>query len=428
MARTSSICHPPSEDFFIIRANYVALFDDFCCAALLAAFEYWHNGELVQIHRGCKEGEPLIEARISDIEGEMLGMYSNKPIVAALKRLHDAGLIVRTSKGRGDRGVYRFEVSAINEAIKKKRKFGKTTQVPTTHFSTEVVEKGVEFSGKTTLVEGSYPLCIKNKNIEELYIGEKISESAPETTQKDRTHLYEDIDSERFQNISVENLTEWVYILFTEMEIRTPTPPSRKHQQTMVDRIADRGKEKVVEEIHNWFEAGNKSLDKLIASWKPSFSQRRGVESGARSNGGYRAMVGQGSGSSNRPSSSYREKQYSSEKPDPPLEAKAWNERVSTRKWEFWSPTLHQSLQERLGDPDFIKCYDRMLDKCAAIAEVNHKMGQYVTFAWLLKDDNWMRLINGECDFALKVEKSKRAEVETSMEELIRHREKEKNK
>lgn len=442
MARPSIIPHPPSEDFFIIRANYLTLFDDFCCAALLATFEYWHNGELMQLQRGCKDGEPLIEARISDIEAEMLGMYSNKPIVNALKRLHEAGLVVRVSKGRGDRGVYRFDANAIIEAIHQKTKFGKITQLEEVENYTTSEEKVVYFSGKTTQVPPLYPLCIKKeeevreegikpKSPKKPLEGDAYFELLEKTAKRvdqwpswktgersDRTDLYAPGEIIEFDVINVDNFSAWIDTVFTVMERKTPAPPSKKHQLAMINRIAAIGKEKVVHEIHEFFETGGNSLDKLISGWKVKFNQRSEPDSFSPSPG--RSRVG-ASGGFNRQAAlgSFKRERYSSEKPTPTSEAHAWNTAVPSREWKFWTLELDMALNERLRDIDFVNCYSQVLAKCAKIAELDHKMSSYVTFSWILKENNWMKVMNGELDFMLKAEKSKRTDVDTSMDALI---------
>lgn len=427
--RSSCVEHPKRSRYITIWDHYLYLFDqDYPAAALLASLELLCNWEMDKLSDEEPDEIPWFIADMAEITRSMLGMYSARTVQEAMKRIVDAGLVIVDRRGFGKSNRYLFRYDRVQLALRKRWVFDGNFAVEE-WAENELLDGRVVGNFADSPSDHSFITKEKEKEYKQEpsqtpFQGPKEDLLPPP---KSCTDLYGDMDSERFENISVENLNEWVYILFTQMQQKAPTPPSRKHQQTMVDRVADRGKEKVVEEIHAWFEAGNKSLDKLIASWKPSFGQRRGADTGGHSNGGYRKAVGRGEGNSNRPSSFMSQKQYSAEKPDPPLEAKAWNERVSSRQWEFWSSSLHQALLDRLADPDFVKSYDRILDKCADIAAKNHKMGQHITFSWLLKDDNWMRLVNGQYDYALKAEKAKRVEVDTSMEELIRKRKGESN-
>lgn len=438
MARSSCIEHPQRSRYLIIRDHYLYMFDqDLPAAALLAAFENLCNLELDRLTEEQQNIVPWLVLDLPEVSRSTMGMYSGRSIQEALKRIEQSGLITVERRGLGKSNKYLFHYDRVQTALRKRYIFDGNFSVEEWRVESEA-ENALDgsfdgsFDGKISVSPSVHTLLL-NCNLNSNYIKpQEPSSQEPSTPSgpsdpppNSCTDLYEDMDSARFENISLGNLNEWVYILFTQMklkEFKAPTPPSGKHRQPMLDRINNTSKEKVVQEIWEWFEAGNKSLDKLIASWKPSFSQRRGADTGSHSNGGYRKAVGRGEGGPSRSSAFVGQKQYSPEKPDPPLEALSWNERVSSRKWEFWSPSLHQALQERLADPDFVKSFDRMLDKCAAIAEKNHKMGQHITFSWLLKDDNWMRLVNGQYDYALKAEKAKRAEVDTSMEELIRKR------
>lgn len=226
-------------------------------------------------------------------------------------------------------------------------------------------------------------------------------------------------ENELFDVISVDNILDWLDTVFTTMPGTKHTPPSRKHQLAMVNRVAAVGKERVVSEIQQFFEGGGKSLDKLIASWKPMYS--RSVETDAFS--GARSLSSRGASSRfdrKAASGSFKAERYSAEKPQPPEEAMRWNQMVPSRKWELWGSVLDQALRERLADGDFVSRYDAILGKCAKIAETNHSCSGYVTFDWLVKEDNWMKLMNGACDWLLKSEKKGRSkEVDTSMDGIV---------
>lgn len=435
--RSSCIEHPKRSRYITIWDHYLHLFDQsYPAAALLASLELLCNWEMDKLPDEESDANPWFIADMAEVSRSMLGMYSSRTIQESMKRIVDSGLVIVDRRRLGKPNRYLFRYERVQLALRKRWIFDGNFAVE------EWVEKDAldgSYDGSTdgNFADGSsaHTFITNEEEKEKEIIQQKPSlpeplskpqgDSCP-SLESDRTHLYEDRDSERFENISLENLIEWLYIMFAEMKLRPPSPPSTKHQRAMVGRISDKGKEKVVQEIADWFEAGNKSLDKLISSWGSSFSQRREAGMGAHSGG--RSIVGRSGGYSGQacPSSFKEQRQYSAEKPEPPLEAKMWNERVGSRKWEFWGVSLHQALQERLVDSDFVKCYERMLDKCAAIAEVNHKRGEHVTFTWLLKDDNWIRLINGQYDYALKFDRSKRTEVDTSMDEVIRNAEKEK--
>jgi hypothetical protein len=134
MARSSCITHSPRQQMVIIREDYLRIADNnHCAAALLNIFEYWHNVKLAEQDQALIEkeiakagGAPLVDAElwvyksIPDFQEEVLGLFGETKISAALKLLHEKGFIESRNNPKygWDRTLqYLFIVDIVQAAI-----------------------------------------------------------------------------------------------------------------------------------------------------------------------------------------------------------------------------------------------------------------------------------------------------------------------
>jgi hypothetical protein len=82
----------------------------------------------------------------------------------------------------------------------------------------------------------------------------------------------------------------------------------------------------------------------------------------------------------------------------PPSEARAWNERVPGMTWEKWTPELAGLMDECLADPEFVRQWPAVLEKCAAFDAA----GEGKSLKWVLSREGWARIANKEFDWLIK--------------------------
>lgn len=115
MSKSSVIPHSKNQQLVIIREDYLAICEgDHCAAALLNVFEYWTNVKLAnkeqaEIDNAIANAEGVeakqsvdlwIYKRVPDLKDELLGLFGESKISAALGILHDHGFIVKRTNPR----------------------------------------------------------------------------------------------------------------------------------------------------------------------------------------------------------------------------------------------------------------------------------------------------------------------------------------
>jgi hypothetical protein len=105
-----------------------------------------------------------------------------------------------------------------------------------------------------------------------------------------------------------------------------------------------------------------------------------------------------------------------------PEEALLWNERVPSRPWKVWTNALQSALRDKLRDPNFVAHYNELLDKVEQIGKAGHPKSDFFSIEWVLKDDNWGKILNGGCNWLLSTtdEKTKSGKNETAKERARR--------
>jgi hypothetical protein len=82
-----------------------------------------------------------------------------------------------------------------------------------------------------------------------------------------------------------------------------------------------------------------------------------------------------------------------------PQQAREWNEVVPDRRWRLWTRQLDQALNDKLADPAFTENYPALLQKRCEIAIWDHPKSAFFTIEWVLKDNNWSKVLNGGLDW-----------------------------
>lgn len=107
MSKTSCISHPPAQSIVVIREDYLRIADgNHCAAALLNIFEYWTNIKAGQRDQAVIENQiaavggasPVddtlwIYKSIPALKAEMMGLFGDTKVSAALKLLEQKGFI-----------------------------------------------------------------------------------------------------------------------------------------------------------------------------------------------------------------------------------------------------------------------------------------------------------------------------------------------
>lgn len=101
--KSSCIPHPPNEPLIVIRKWQVEACGGFCEAALLSFFEYWHNIKLdlqqkamaTKKSGGRKTVPGLYQHHTAkELSDGVLGLYGEKTIRHALRRLENLGFVI----------------------------------------------------------------------------------------------------------------------------------------------------------------------------------------------------------------------------------------------------------------------------------------------------------------------------------------------
>lgn len=401
--------------------------DNHAAAALLATFEFLCNGELARMKHLDASVEPWMTVDMNELGRQMFGVYSRAVVVDAVQKLETVGLVTINRRGLGKVNQYLFRFERVQVALRKRMVMDENFDPASWNKlcpAEYAPEYAVEYAVESKSILGT--LLLNNKNKKNNISGTESSSMILEPTQEnaieetpERTGSY----TEDFDVISVDNLPDWINTMFTDMG-RPKQILKRKLQAAFVEYVNRVGKEKVVSALGEFFENGGRSLDQFAD--QNCRGDRSKINRAAKAEMGRPAFGGGSvarSGSQNRqafPGSFVSEKKpYSSVRPNAPAEALLWNEIVPKKAWEIWNADLDAALKERLSDPDFVRRYEAMLAKCSEMVSKSPEKAAYVTFGWLLKGDNWVRLINGEHDWLLKTEKKKREEVDTSMDSAI---------
>ena len=126
MASDSCVTHPKSY-FIQVRKDYLEMFDDDMCAAVLAwVFEFASTDEIGRMKMaGEKDSDPWIKASIPSLIKESMYMYSERSVHERLAWLKDLGYLTVESKGGGTVNRYLFNFTKVTEDLSKRRVFKK---------------------------------------------------------------------------------------------------------------------------------------------------------------------------------------------------------------------------------------------------------------------------------------------------------------
>lgn len=423
MPRTSCIEHPKRHRFFMIREGYVALFDDFCAASLLALFEYWTNGELEKMEReDIAEGEPWIGSTISEMSAEMLNFYSERTIKDSLKLLVQAGLLTKGSTGKGSRSLYLLNVAAVQDAIRSPMEFRKKGNFALLESDTEkgnfALQKGKN-DDEIALLDGNLYKEEEEriKNIETPYSPSLENLEEPHTSDTDPEGSYEESlraawpgkkPSRETAAVSG-SLIKTVMIRLKSHGIKINLRSKNREMQALCERVCSAaeaiGEEALLERLDDAFNCGETSL--------------------------YRALTGIGFTGSRygRPAAPKKPLRYPTSSA-PPIATPApsapsqrgmireyadkWNESVPSRKWVVWSAELSSYLAEKLCDPVFVEHFDKLTAKVEQIAAAGNGKAGFMDFSWVLKGGNWTRVLNGGMDWLLSRDEQTSKPAKTS--------------
>ncbi len=124
MPRESCIQHNKRSPFVMVRLDYMDLFDgDACSAALLGYFEYLTNGELDRQEACEEEFEPWVSASMNQITKGMLGLYGSRAIQDRIPVLIERGYLSCSQVHTGAVKRYLLQIDLINSELQSIGKF-----------------------------------------------------------------------------------------------------------------------------------------------------------------------------------------------------------------------------------------------------------------------------------------------------------------
>lgn len=200
MKREACITFPPNEPILLIRASYILLCDgDTCCAALLSVFQYWHEVKLASREQARAHNAAASAAGQSpdqdescwvyksaeELVDDLLGMYKDKSVRAALKKLIDAGFIQQRRNPRfqfDNKPQYLFVVDKVQEGVAK---------MTTSTRQKRRADKGNGYSAKTPRRSGKNAETIPEITIPQITHTENTSAPSgapPENTESLESH------------------------------------------------------------------------------------------------------------------------------------------------------------------------------------------------------------------------------------------------
>jgi hypothetical protein len=90
-----------------------------------------------------------------------------------------------------------------------------------------------------------------------------------------------------------------------------------------------------------------------------------------------------------------------------------WNETVTSgapvMAFQSQGATV-RDLQQKLAIPQFVENIPKLLEKCQAICSKDKDSAGWCTFPWLIKDDNWTKVLNGRYDWVINKKATKTRE------------------
>lgn len=136
MTKTKCITHPPRQSLVIIREDYLAICDgNHCAAAILNIFEYWTDNKLDNCEQAAIENAiategnaPLVNAdlwiykSIPELKAELLGLFGDSKISAALDVIKDLGILESRNNPKygWDRTLqYQFNIKVAQALISR---------------------------------------------------------------------------------------------------------------------------------------------------------------------------------------------------------------------------------------------------------------------------------------------------------------------
>lgn len=395
MARVSCIEHPPRDPFFVVRKCYLSLFDDFCTASVLAVFEFWSNGELARMDREeIPAADPWIATTIPEIKLEMLGMYSERSINDALKRLVDTGLLLKGSAGRGSRSLYLLNVSAVNDAIRNPAWNRENCKIAVPDENCKIAEDYCKKNCKIAVVSSAYKEEeVKEVKKEDTPLIPQEPTAEPSGPEQDNPEL------------TLDTFSDWLHTEFAQMSPGRKTTPLRgKLVPGLFARYQDLGEVRFAGKLQEFADTGGRSLDEFAR-----VGGTGNLGGGGRLSPAARTTPGRSNGFSGgyRSSRTPRAQQSPSVAREltPPDEAAEWNTRCPAHAWRVWDSELdavwHEAIAAMNGR------YEAWLAECEKLSPhaVEHELAGTFSLKSALK--NWAKVLNGGYSYLLPAKRSK---------------------
>jgi hypothetical protein len=420
MPRASCIEHPKRSRFVVLWDHYLDIFErNQCAGVLLSTFEYLTNGELERLEESGP-GQPHPQAWIAcDMEQLRLGalsLYTSRTIQDAIQKLETAGFLTVERRALGKKNRYLFHPERVQEAIAKRLVFdgsldGKiSVEIAAVDGSPDGSADGspdgkISVDHLITYKEQEQEQCLHalhceraSDENEKTYFEESPEPSGedyeitPQATGYPKKTV--DIKAKDIQAI-------WRGRTGKKLSLTAKAKPWPWLLKRTAGLVGAVGMEEFTTREAAYLERQAKG-EGDYREFLDSFSTyRNGDKSTAPS-----ASTGRPAANGPVPDSPHPLNQPSaSEAPKPadraPREALLWNEQVPGCKWEIWDRWLDEALKAKLQEPLFLESYPRLLVKCQEIVAAGHPKAGFFSIGWVLKDRNWVKILNGEHNWLL---------------------------
>jgi len=415
--QTSKLCIAGTH-FLVLHSEVFALFDfDLHLSVTCSALIRWHNHQVDENRKQESEEEPWFSMSYEFLRHTCLGMVSRRKLQDCVKELMERGYLHCDRSGSFQRTRYLVNTEKIAEDIKElpgRIDTPDPEECPNRRLGWEAAQRSVgtyahEENGglrghgcPTTVGTDAHDTVGTDAHIDisKVLEEEKEEYKPPIVPQEEfNCDTFIKIVSTRLKNAGV------------KLNLRS------KHHQEVRERLCAAaqavGEDQAVEQLEESLIANGDqfSIHRFVTTLSNGLKCKR---SKPRKEASWLHTSSTPPIASPAPSAPAKN--------GIPEEALRWNERAPSRAWKVWTNALQSALREKLRDPNFVSHYNELLDKVEQIGKAGHAKSDFFSIEWVLKEDNWGKILNGGCNWLLSTtdEKTKSGKNETAKEKARR--------